>query len=52
MGAFHEAELAVGVAQTNVLARVVDLRNASAAGIAFENRRRAVKAFSEPGKPN
>ena len=32
MGAFHEAELAVGVARANVLARVFDLRNANAAG--------------------
>jgi small subunit ribosomal protein S15 len=35
-----------------VLAKVVDLRNANAAGIAFENRRRVVETFSEPGKPN
>jgi small subunit ribosomal protein S15 len=52
MSAFHETELAVGVAQANALARVVDLRNANAAGVAFENRRRVVEAFSKPGKPN
>ena len=34
------------------LARVVDLRNANAKGIAYENRQRCVVAFSEPGKPN
>jgi small subunit ribosomal protein S15 len=52
MAAFHEMELVAGVAQANALARVVDLRNANAAGVAFENRRRVVEAFSEPGKPN
>ena len=36
---FHEAEI---VAQANALARVVVLRNADAAGVAFENRRRVV----------
>jgi small subunit ribosomal protein S15 len=34
------------------MAVVVDLCNANAAGIAFENRRRVITAFSEPGKPN
>jgi len=34
------------------LARIVDLRNASAQGIAYENRRRVVAAFSELGKPD
>ena len=52
MSAYHETQLAAGVAQANVLAKVVDLRNANAAGIAFENRRRVIEAFSEPGKPN
>lgn len=36
----------------HMLTRLMDLRNASAAGIAFENRRRCVEAFSAPGKPN
>ena len=36
----------------HVLTRLVDLRNASAGGIAFENRRRCVEAFSAPDKPN
>jgi small subunit ribosomal protein S15 len=52
MAAHHETELAAGVAQANAVAKVVDLRNANAAGIAFENRRRVIAAFSEPGKPN
>ena len=52
MSAYHETQLAVGMTQANVLAKVVDLRNANAAGIAFENRRRVIEAFSEPGKPN
>ncbi|PIL31241.1 hypothetical protein GSI_05939 [Ganoderma sinense ZZ0214-1] len=32
-------------------ARLVDLRNANAQGIAYENRRRIVAAFSEPENP-
>ena len=52
MAAHHERELAAGVGQANALARVVDLRNANAAGVAFENRRRVIAAFSEPGKPD
>jgi len=35
-----------------MFAKLVDLRNANAKGIAFENRRRCVDAFSAPGKPN
>ena len=31
-------------------ARIVDLRNANARGIAFENRRRIIAAFSPTGK--
>jgi small subunit ribosomal protein S15 len=52
MSAHHETELAAGAVQANVMAKVVDLRNANAAGIAFENRKRVIEAFSEPGKPN
>lgn len=33
------------------LARVIDLKNANAAGISFENRRKIVEAFSTPAKP-
>jgi len=36
----------------HLFSRLVDLRNSSATGIALENRRRCVEAFSEPGKPN
>ncbi|KAI9432061.1 hypothetical protein H4582DRAFT_1998882 [Lactarius indigo] len=52
MAAHHERELAHGVVQANQVARLVDLRNANAAGVAFENRRRVIAAFSEPGKPD
>jgi len=52
MAAHHDQALATGVEQANALARLVDLRNANAQGIAYENRRRVVEAFSEPGKPN
>jgi small subunit ribosomal protein S15 len=52
MSKYHERQLVAGVAQANVLANVVDLRNANATGIAFENRRRVIEAFSEPGNPN
>ncbi|KAI0640207.1 S15/NS1 RNA-binding domain-containing protein [Trametes polyzona] len=34
------------------LARLVDLRNANARGIAYENRRRIIAAFSEPENPH
>ena len=34
------------------MARLLDLKNADASGIAFENRRRIVEAFGEPGKKN
>jgi len=37
--------------KANMLAKVIDLRNANAKGIAYENRRRCVLAFSEPDKP-
>lgn len=52
MNAHHDRALAEGVEQANALARLVDLRNANAAGIAFENRRRVIEAFceSEPWK--
>jgi len=52
MATHHEAEMDAGVAQANALAKLVDLRNANAAGIAFENRRRVIAAFSESGNPN
>jgi len=37
--------------KANMFAKVVDLKNANAAGIAFENRRRIVAAFSTPENP-
>ena len=37
--------------KANLLAKALDLRNANAAGIAFENRRRIIKAFSMPENP-
>ena len=36
----------------NIFAKVVDLRNTNSKGLAFENRRRYVQAFSLPGKLN
>ena len=38
--------------KAGLLARIVDLRNANAKGIAFENRQRCIAAFSAPEKPN
>ena len=35
-----------------LLARITSLSNASAKGIAYENRRRIISEFSEPEKPN
>jgi small subunit ribosomal protein S15 len=52
MAAQHGAELARGAAQADALGRVVDLRNANAAGIAFEDRRRIIAAFSGAGRVN
>jgi len=37
--------------KANLLAKALDLRNANAAGIAFENRRRIILAFSSPENP-
>jgi hypothetical protein len=39
MAAHHAGALAVGVRQANAMAALVDLCNANAAGIAFENHR-------------
>ena len=35
----------------NHFAKVVDLRNANAGGVAYENRRRIILAFSSPENP-
>ncbi|KAJ7575183.1 hypothetical protein C8J56DRAFT_976262, partial [Mycena floridula] len=40
-----------GLEKANVFAKVVDLRNADAGGIAYENRRRIIVAFSTPKNP-
>ncbi|KAG6885830.1 hypothetical protein C0993_009222 [Termitomyces sp. T159_Od127] len=37
--------------KANAFAKVIDLRNANAAGIAYENRRRIIEAFSTPENP-
>ncbi len=37
--------------KANMFAKVVDLRNANAAGIAYENRRRIIIEFSTPENP-
>ncbi|GLB43589.1 putative universal ribosomal protein uS15 family protein [Lyophyllum shimeji] len=37
--------------KANAFAKLVDLRNANAAGIAYENRRRIIAAFSTPQNP-
>jgi small subunit ribosomal protein S15 len=52
MAAHHAGALAAGARQANAMAAMVDLRNANAAGVMFENHRRVIEAFSEPGKPN
>lgn len=48
----YEESLAEQMAQSEQMARILSLSNASAGGIAFENRRRIVAAFSTPDKPN
>lgn len=45
--AFH-----VEMKSKSQMARLLDLKNADAGGIAFENRRRIVAAFGESGKKN
>ena len=47
----HEEAEKAELMKANILAKVIDLRNANAGGIAYENRRRIVATFSEPGKP-
>ncbi|KZT22641.1 S15/NS1 RNA-binding domain-containing protein [Neolentinus lepideus HHB14362 ss-1] len=47
----YDTEVAVETLKTEQLGRLMDLRNANAAGLAFENRKRVVEAFSEPSKP-
>ena len=45
-------ELEYAIDNANKFAPLIALRNANAQGIAFENRRRVIAEFSEPGKPN
>ena len=33
-------------------AKLIDLRNTNAAGLAYENRKRIIVTFSDPSKPN
>lgn len=47
----HEQAERKELEKANMIARVLDLRNANAGGIAYENRRRVIAAFSPPGKP-
>lgn len=37
--------------KANLLAQALDLRNANAAGVAYENRLRIIEAFSTPKNP-
>lgn len=39
------------LAKANAFAKLLDLRNANAGGIAYENRRRIIAAFSTPENP-
>jgi small subunit ribosomal protein S15 len=39
------------LAKANTFGKLLDLRNANARGIAYENRRRIIAEFSEPDKP-
>lgn len=48
----HEEAIPIERFKTRMLARVISLKNANAKGIAFENRRRIIGAFSEPSNPH
>ncbi|KAG6896764.1 hypothetical protein C0992_006278 [Termitomyces sp. T32_za158] len=50
LGAWKE-KLGRERSKANAFAKVIDLRNANAAGIAYENRRRIIEAFSTPENP-
>lgn len=47
----HDDAVPIERFKTRMLARLISLKNANAKGIAFENRRRIVAAFSEPSNP-
>ncbi|KAF8314425.1 hypothetical protein DL93DRAFT_2080039, partial [Clavulina sp. PMI_390] len=48
----YETALSQQLSASDQMARVMHLSNASAGGIAFENRKRIIKAFSSAQKPN
>ena len=48
----HDEAIPIERFKARMLARVVSLKNANAGGVAFENRRRIVAAFSEPLNPH
>jgi len=48
----HDEAIPIERFKSRMLARVISLRNANAKGIAFENRRRIIAAFSEPSNPH
>ena len=48
----HDEAIPIERFKSRMLARLISLKNANAKGIAFENRRRIVAAFSEPSNPS
>ena len=48
----HSEAIPIERFKTRMLARLISLKNANAKGIAFENRRRIIAAFSEPSNPH
>jgi len=48
----HDEAIPIERFKSRMLARVISLKNANAKGIAFENRRRIIAAFSEPLNPH
>ena len=48
----HDEVIPIERFKSRMLARVISLKNANAKGIAFENRRRIIAAFSEPSNPH
>jgi small subunit ribosomal protein S15 len=47
-----EEAMAEELQKANMFAKVVDLRNANARGLAYENRRRVIVTFSTPEQPH
>ena len=48
----HDEVIPIERFKSRMFARVISLKNANAKGIAFENRRRIIAAFSEPSNPH